>query len=85
MQGLAAVAEQKKKQEEAQKAASMPVEGLKAAAPKPAEKPAGKPIEKPKPVEQMPKDELDALRIAEQKKFEAKRKAAEEAAAKKKK
>lgn len=67
-QGLAAVVEKQKKLAEAQKATELPpvVE---------TEKPivVAKPVAKPKPVEQMPKDELDALRIEEQKRFEARR------------
>ena len=78
-QGLGAVAKQKKEQEEAQKAAS----GEPQVPPKstttttvPADTTPAKPK---KGVPQMPKDELDALRIAEQKKFEERRKAKEAA------
>ena len=76
-EGLGAVAKRKKEQEEAQKAASGEVPVV---APPPVTPPV--PVEKTpatptKGVPQMPKKELDALRLAEQKKFEERRKAKE--------
>ena len=82
---LGAMAENIKKRKEAEEAArgGPAMAGLKAAKPKetesdkPAPIPATPPETKPtpKPVEQMPKDELDALRIAEQKRYEERQKA----------
>ena len=79
-QGLGAIADNIKKRKEAEEAArgGPAIEGLKAATPKPDPPP---PAEKPKPAPKaapiMPKDEVDALRIEEQKRYETRRKAQE--------
>ena len=79
-QGLGAVvARQKKERDEAQAAASgasdVPVTPSVPAVV--AEEPVA-PAKPKVPVVQMPKDELDALRLLEQKRFEARRKKAQE-------
>jgi hypothetical protein len=75
--GLAAIAAKKKKEAEAQKASELPPMPEKKV--EPVAPVAGKPVANPRGVEQMPKEEVDALRLAEQKKFEERRRKAEEA------
>lgn len=79
-QGLGAIAENIKKRKEAQEAAAG---GASTPVPETAKRKAavdgfapGTAVAKPKPVQQMPKSELDTLRDAEQKKFEERRKKA---------